>query len=53
MTTRLGPGSPKLEDENGNVVDGDVISDSSWEDLEEPDTTQENLARIAKARRKK
>lgn len=53
MTTKLPPGSPPLEDEDGNVVGGDTLSDSSWEELEEPDTTQENLARIAKARRKK
>jgi hypothetical protein len=51
MTTRLGPGSPKLQDENGKVAGDDVLSDSEWDDLQEPDKTQENLSRIAKARK--
>jgi hypothetical protein len=54
MTTRLAPDSPKLE-MDGKVQPGDdKLSDSDWEDLDNPgqdEKAQENLTKIAKARR--
>lgn len=56
MTTRLAPGSPKLE-MDGEVPSGDdKLSDSEWEDLDNPgpeEKSKANLGRIAKERKQR
>ena len=54
MTTKLNPDGPKLI-LDGEEQDGDKLSDSSWEGLSEGQEkkTQDNLGKIAKARKEK
>jgi hypothetical protein len=54
MTTRLNPDGPKLE-LDGKPQEGDKLSDSAWEGLDEkaPDDVQKNLGRIARAQKGK
>ena len=52
MTTKLNPDGPKLE-LDGEPQDGDKLSDSSWEGLDDPEADQKaSLGRIARAIKK-
>lgn len=54
MTTKMPPGSPKLEWNGQESGEGDTLSDSSWDDLPEDQgkAKQDNLRKIAKSQRK-
>ena len=51
MTRHLAPGSPPLNVEDKKAPVAEPISDSAWEDLPDEPDTQENLSKIAKARK--